>query len=492
MKKLYLAVLLFGLFRCMYAQNVGINNTNPQVSLDITGAVAHRSMVMNPYLNNINIPQNISYLIVNGEGATDVINLFDAETYVDGRRLVIFNNTNYSVTFGNFNINIGETKEFICRNPGGWQYIRGDDFVPVSGWALYGNSGTNPSYNFIGTDDEVGLKIKTNNYDRIEITSDGRTGINGPPDLNNKVQINNSDKFTTLTINNALPPIGESIETHAMVATHEGEQSGVRIAGKFVSNGGLIGIGQNIAINAQVIDTDATTAGIALLAESSGSNTIAGKFKANGSNALAAHFDQGHVLVDERLGINTLPGATTLLNVNNTHSITAAIFNTDYSSFANIKGLDIKVKNPGQGGATGVFIDANDSPSDFAIIAEGHSILNGRVTIGTPSPATGYQLSVDGKVIAEELRVQNSTAWPDYVFEPEYELMDIQQLSQFLKTNKHLPDVPSAAQVEKDGIMLGAMQNVLLKKIEELTLYIIEQEQRIGKLEEKLKLLEKR
>lgn len=487
MKKLFLLISTSIIIQISHAQNVGINNSDPQVSLDISGGLAHRSISLSPFMNNINLPQNISYLVVNSGDATDVITVTDAEAYVDGRRLVIFNNSNFTVSFSNFMINIGETKEFICKSPGGWYFISGSDFVPVSGWQLYGNTGTNPSYNFIGTDDEAGLKIKTNNFDRIEITSDGRTGINGPPGLNNKVEISNNDKNTTLNIKNSLPALEtEFLETYAILATNEGDQNGTRIGGKFISNGGLSGIGQNIALKAEVWDTDATQPGIGLLATSNGYNTVAGKFMATGTNALAAHFDQGNVLVDERMGINTLPGNTTLLNVNNTHSNSAAIFKTDYSSSANIKGLDIIVKNPGQGGVTGVYIDANDSPSDFAIIAEGHSILNGRVSIGTPTPAAGYQLSVDGKIIAEELRVQNSTAWPDYVFEPTYELMRLQQLSEFLKENKHLPDVPSATQIEKEGIKVGEMQSVLLKKIEELTLYIIEQEQRIRKLEEKL------
>lgn len=492
MKKLFLISLVLSWTQLIYAQYMGINNMDPQVSLDITGGIAHRSIVLNPFANNINLPPNVSHIIIGGEGATDLITLFDAEEYVDGRRLVIYNNSGFTVYFSNHNINVGETREFICRSPGGWSYIGGDDFVPVGGWQLYGNTETNPSYHFIGTADEAGLKIKTHNYDRIEITSDGRTGINGPPGLDNKVEIKNTDLYTTLNVKNTRDEIiyNPATETHAISATHSGDY-GTRIAGKFVANGGYSGFGQNIGINVQVMDNDAITPGIGILAESIGYGSIAGKFKAVGTSALSGYFESGDVLINQRLGINITPGSNTRLIVNNNNSVSAAQFLTDWSSFQNIMGLDIKVKNPGQGGATGIYIDADDSPTDFAIIADGHSILNGRVSVGTANPALGYMLSVDGKVIAEELRVQNSTAWPDYVFESGYELMNLNTLSEYLKINKHLPDVPPAAQIESNGIMVGEMQSVLLKKIEELTLYIIEQNERIQKLEAKLSVNEK-
>ncbi len=88
--------------------------------------------------------------------------------------------------------------------------------------------------------------------------------------------------------------------------------------------------------------------------------------------------------------------------------------------------------------------------------------------------ATGYSLSVDGKIMAEEVTVQNSTAWPDYVFANDYKLMPLDELEASINKNKHLPNIPAAAEVEKNGIMLGDMNRKLMEKVEELTLYIIE------------------
>jgi hypothetical protein len=102
--------------------------------------------------------------------------------------------------------------------------------------------------------------------------------------------------------------------------------------------------------------------------------------------------------------------------------------------------------------------------------------INGGVLIGgnAARTAVGYSLSVDGKVIAEEVRVQLSTAWPDYVFADGYQLPSLESIEQHIKTNKHLPGIPSAAQVEKEGILLGDINKRLLEKIEQLTLHLID------------------
>ncbi|MBL7732950.1 MAG: hypothetical protein JNM88_17395 [Chitinophagaceae bacterium] len=115
--------------------------------------------------------------------------------------------------------------------------------------------------------------------------------------------------------------------------------------------------------------------------------------------------------------------------------------------------------------------------------------LNGAQLIGNNSQriATGYELSVDGDVIAESFVTQNSTSWPDYVFENDYRLMPISELEQSIRKNGHLPNVPSAAEIEKNGLNLGVMAKAQMEKIEELTLYIIQLEKRIKTLEEKNK-----
>lgn len=108
---------------------------------------------------------------------------------------------------------------------------------------------------------------------------------------------------------------------------------------------------------------------------------------------------------------------------------------------------------------------------------------DGRVGIGGfSSHATGYKLSVKGKIMCEELRVQLFSAWPDYVFSDNYKLRPIAQLEQFILQNRHLPGIPSAEKLEKDGVDVGDLQKRMMEKIEELTLYIIQQQKQIDDL----------
>ncbi len=118
--------------------------------------------------------------------------------------------------------------------------------------------------------------------------------------------------------------------------------------------------------------------------------------------------------------------------------------------------------------------------------------VNGTQLIGgnTARIAAGYSLSVDGKIIAEEVKVQLSTSWPDYVFGKNYKLMPLDELEESINKNKHLPNIPSAAEVEKDGISLGDMNKRLMEKVEELTLYIIDLNKKNNALAEKVEKLE--
>jgi len=117
--------------------------------------------------------------------------------------------------------------------------------------------------------------------------------------------------------------------------------------------------------------------------------------------------------------------------------------------------------------------------------ATGRIIMNtNQVQIGTNSalPA-GFKLGVGGKVICEELKVKlQSSVWPDYVFAEDYKLKSLSEVEQFILKNKHLPGIPSAVEVEKNGIEVGDMQKRMMEKIEELTLYILDQQKQIDEL----------
>jgi hypothetical protein len=110
---------------------------------------------------------------------------------------------------------------------------------------------------------------------------------------------------------------------------------------------------------------------------------------------------------------------------------------------------------------------------------------SGDICMGTSSPAVGYRLSINGKVACEEVLVELDANWPDYVFTQDYNLMSLSDLEKNIRENNHLPGLPSAIEVEENGFHLADMQRRVLEKVEELTLYTIEQGKQIEDLKMK-------
>ncbi len=113
----------------------------------------------------------------------------------------------------------------------------------------------------------------------------------------------------------------------------------------------------------------------------------------------------------------------------------------------------------------------------------------GNVGIGTTN-TSAYKLSVAGKIIAQEVKIVLSVPASDFVFEKDYALMPLTDVEQYINNHKHLPEVPSADKFRKDGYGVGEMDDLLLRKIEELTLYIISQQKEIDAMKKQLKLAE--
>lgn len=137
--------------------------------------------------------------------------------------------------------------------------------------------------------------------------------------------------------------------------------------------------------------------------------------------------------------------------------------------------------NTGNATGGGVEYGVYSSASDWGLyVAGGKTYLNSAgVGIGTTTLATGYMLSVNGKIMCEELKVQDSGSWPDYVFEDGYKLRSLDEVEAHIKENGHLPGVPDANAICDEGIDIGSMQKLLMEKIEELTLYTINQQKEL-------------
>ena len=106
---------------------------------------------------------------------------------------------------------------------------------------------------------------------------------------------------------------------------------------------------------------------------------------------------------------------------------------------------------------------------------------NGNVRIGAGTANPTKTLEVNGAIRSKEVLVEVAN-WSDFVFDKDYDLMTLNEVESYIKENGHLPDVPSAKEVKANGVEVGEMNAILLQKIEELTLYIIELEKKIEKL----------
>ncbi len=120
----------------------------------------------------------------------------------------------------------------------------------------------------------------------------------------------------------------------------------------------------------------------------------------------------------------------------------------------------------------------NDSGNDVIF-----NVGGGNVAIGTAM--ADAKLTVKGTIHAQEVRVDLSVPGPDYVFESNYKLLSLVDLSKYIQENKHLPEVPSAKELEQGGVNVSEMNMLLLKKVEELTLYLIELEKKVSALEKR-------
>lgn len=104
---------------------------------------------------------------------------------------------------------------------------------------------------------------------------------------------------------------------------------------------------------------------------------------------------------------------------------------------------------------------------------------NGNVGIGAPA-SPDQKLSVNGSIRVREIKVETAN-WPDYVFKQDYRVPSLEEVDEFIQRNKHLPDFPKAEVVEKEGYSLNEMDKILLKKIEEMTLQMIQLNETVKK-----------
>jgi hypothetical protein len=313
-----------------------------------------------------------------------------------------------------------------------------------SDWHITGNAATNPITDFLGTTDAQPLTIKTSNTDRAIITATGEMGVGTTtPTAQLEVSSTNVTNPAVIVNGKSVGVYAESTDQSSALikrSNEYGDLDGIAVFGnaKFVSN-----------------TTNGSMYGVV------GSAT-----EVNPLNNLGV-MGEGKNASGYNTGVYGYVNSTT------------GLYNTGVAG-------EVKL-NPTAVWSRAINGLAPVAPNHYAGYFDGNvDIKSGVVTIGdgTLCTPTGYKLFVEQGILTEKVKVavNCSSAWADYVFANDYKLKPLSEVETYLKENKHLPNVPSADELVKDGLDLGKMQATQMEKIEELTLYMIEMKKEINTL----------
>lgn len=390
-------------------------------------------------------------------------------------------------------------------------------------WTMMGNSGTDPNQHYIGTIDNKGLSFRTNQTERLRVEPDGTLRIRGlikadslPGDTIN--QLLYVDANGVIRSARPQPPGQVACSTAVPVADWKRGNDGWSDLVKCPTSG-KVGIGtldpqDKVEIKGFLRATDWNNS---TLYTRIGNDNFAGIIESNqplrinynnqvpvdvGSDLAQTQFSvhgNGYFSNSSYLaygtgmvGIGTTSPSQKLEVVHTDDYGGISLVNNQVipSSHSQIyfkKGADEKysIGNDFQrNGSQDFFIWDDELQANVVFIN-----ASGNIGLGTNDPGN-FRLAVEGKIGAHELKVQASSNWHDDVFFTDYALMPLNQLEVYLKENCHLPGIPTAQEVkDSNGFNVGQLEELLLQKIEELTLYAIEQHHEIKKLSEEIQKL---
>ncbi|GGG58227.1 hypothetical protein [Epilithonimonas arachidiradicis] len=357
-------------------------------------------------------------------------------------------------------------------------------------WSLTGNAGITPGANFIGTTDSKDLVFKTNNTEWIRLTTKGRLifqNIDNGFGWNNNLFIAGGNDFATGLGNTAV-----GLGSLVFVTTGGGNTSfGANALMENTTGNNNTAIGINSMTN-NVGGSDNTSVGLNSL---NGGGTLA-ENTAIGFASMARY----NATSSDAVAYNTALGVKTLINIKNGNYNTALGRNALRDLVVGNNNISIGANSASNlsSGSNNILIGYETTVNTGSISNQlniGNWIKgnNGTIGIGTSNlPADGiatdgnkYKLYVKDGIKTEKVKVDIAAdnGWADYVFAKDYKLMPLKEVENYININGHLPEVPSTEEAIQNGIELKEMNILLLKKVEELTLHLIEQDKRIGELE---------
>lgn len=312
-------------------------------------------------------------------------------------------------------------------------------------WTLIGNSGTVPGTNFIGNTDYTALMFKTGNEPSGYID----------PNVSRKTFIGFRAGFSNIA---GAGGDNTAIGYQALQSTTTGAYNMAIGSYSLLSN---VGGSNNVGLGVQTLQNN--IGGIANMAI--GINAL--RQNVNGSNNIAIGREAAYNTTGSfNVSIGAQAGFTSTGSSN--------IFIGNLAGYSETGSDKLYISNS----ATVTPLVYGDFATKYLAVGEVAAADRAAATSG------GYRLLVKGGMITEKIKVAvaGSADWADYVFEPSYKLMSLDKVETFVKENKHLPNVPSAEEMSKNGLDVMQTSAKLMEKIEELTLYMIEMNKEIQAL----------
>lgn len=333
------------------------------------------------------------------------------------------------------------------------------------------------------------LIFNTQQTDRMVVDDDGKVGI-GTLNPYGNLTVNGASPFIQMQHNNANTGYIQAVNAQLRLGTNLANATGnlvlqtKEITRLAIDKDGLVGIGTTspstiLTINGnepilQMRNDDVNKGFVQLVGDDikigTNSSNDLGKFlvRTNGVDRFSIDHNGNAILGSSSEGGDlVLNGSSSKLELKSNGTSSLRIIASSINPI--IEGT----------AGNGIFRIRN-SAEGIVLHPTGHISLGGTVT------GFGKTLSVNGAMIATSVTALAIINWPDYVFEQDYKLKPLSEVKQFIAENKHLPNIPPASEIEKSGVELGDMSKRLIEKIEELTLYILQQQDQIDELKKQI------